>query len=185
MAARPPFHAVYFDCDSTLSAIEGIDELVRPLPAAVQQELRALTERAMNGEMPLAEVYERRLATIAPSRAQVEAIAAMYIEREVIDAKAVVDALQFLGKTVGIVSGGLLPPVLALAHHLGIRGPHVVAVPIHFRPDGRYDGFDRACPLWKNGGKIDVLRALPTAHRPLAFVGDGATDLETQGTAAD
>jgi len=27
-----------------------------------------------------------------------------------------------------------------------------------------------------------VLRALPGSHRPVVFVGDGVTDLETQGT---
>lgn len=185
MATKPPFASIWFDCDSTLSAIEGIDEIVRPLPVAVQQELRQLTERAMNGELPLAEVYERRLAVIAPSRAQVDAIGALYKERAVPDAKEVVDALHFLGKRVGIVSGGLLPPVQALARHLGIAFEHVVAVPLQFHADGRYAGFDRTCPLWRNGGKIEVLRAFAPALRPLAFVGDGVTDLETQGVAAD
>lgn len=185
MATSPPFASIWFDCDSTLSAIEGIDELVRPLPVAVQQELRQLTERAMNGELPLAEVYERRLAAIAPTRAQVDAIGALYVERVVADAKAVVEALQFVGKQVGIVSGGLLPPVQALARHLGIASECVFAVPLRFAADGRYTDFDRASPLWRNGGKIDVLKAFPAATRPLAFVGDGITDLETQGKAAD
>jgi phosphoserine phosphatase len=61
----------------------------------------------------------------------------------------------------------------------------VHAVPIQFDANGNYIDFDRACPLWKNGGKVTLLRSVASSLRPLAFVGDGATDLETQGTAAD
>src|SRR5262249_6405171 len=48
---------------------------------------------------------------------------------------------------------------------------------------GAYRDFDRASPLWRNGGKAELVRALAAPLRPLAFVGDGATDLETQGAA--
>jgi phosphoserine phosphatase len=183
--APPPFAAVYFDCDSTLARIEGVDELVGGLPAARRQELLALTEQAMNGTLPLADVYAQRLHTIAPTRAQLQAVGRSYCAHPVADAALVVAALRHLGKHVGIVSGGLLEPVLAFAEHLGIDRANVHAVPLVFAADGSYRDFDRSSPLWRNGGKIEVLRALPAAHRPLAFVGDGVTDLETQGQAAD
>lgn len=183
--ARPPFAAVYFDCDSTLATIEGVDALVHGLPPTQQRELLALTEQAMNGALPLAAVYAQRLHTIAPTRAQLQAVGQGYCAHTVADAPAVVAALRHLGKHVGIVSGGLLPPVQTLARHLGIDAANVHAVPIGFADDGSYRDFERRSPLWQNGGKVTVLRALPAAHRPLAFVGDGVTDLETQGTAAD
>ena len=75
------FRSFWFDCDSTLSAIEGVDELTLALPKALQREIKALTEAAMNGTVPLAEVYERRLATIAPSRDQLEAVGKLYVEK--------------------------------------------------------------------------------------------------------
>lgn len=178
----PPFAAVYFDCDSTLSSIEGVDELLQGIDPALRAEIAALTERAMNGELPLAEVYATRLQRLAPRRAQLDAIGALYVARLVPDAAATVAALQQLGKHVGIVSGGLLPPVLHVAQALGIPAANVYAVPIQFAADGSYLDFDRRSPLWRNGGKVEVLRALPPQHRPVAFVGDGATDLETQGT---
>lgn len=180
----PPFAAVYFDCDSTLSSIEGVDELLQNLAPELTAEIRLLTEQAMNGTAPLAAIYERRLARIAPSRAMLARVGELYIERAVADAGLVVQALQHLGKHVGVVSGGLLPPVRHLALHLGVPEANVHAVPIRFAADGSYRDFDRSSPLWQNGGKVTVLQALPAAHRPVAFVGDGATDLETQGTAA-
>lgn len=180
----PPFAAVYFDCDSTLSAIEGVDELLQWAPAELRRDVAALTEQAMAGTLPLAEVYERRLRALAPRREHLDRVGELYVARLVPDAAAVVRALQHVGKHVGIVSGGLLVPVQHVARHLGIDPANVHAVPLVFDAAGAYVDFDRASPLWRNGGKIEVVRALPPAHHPLAFVGDGITDAEVRGHAA-
>jgi phosphoserine phosphatase len=181
----PPhaFAAVYFDCDSTLSAIEGVDELAAGLPPHRRAELLALTQRAMDGSQPPAHVYGPRLRAIAPRRDQLLAIGRLYVERAVPDAREVIAALHRSGKRTGIVSGGLLPAVEVLAAHLGIAAADVHAVPLQFDAAGAYSGFDRSSPLARNGGKAEVLASLPKDRRPLAFVGDGATDLETMGTA--
>lgn len=181
--AGPPFAAVYFDCDSTLCGVEGVDELLRFAAPELAVDVRRLTTEAMEGRRPLADVYQTRLALLAPSRQQLEAIGAVYVQHALPDAAAVVGALQQLGKRVGIVSGGLQLPVLALAARLAIDAADVHAVAVRFAADGSYLDFDRSSPLWQNGGKVAVLRALPSSHRPLCFVGDGVTDLETQGTA--
>ena len=118
-------------------------------------------------------------------RERLDEIGRHYAQRMVQDADEVVAALQFLGKRVGVVSGGLYAPVRALADRLGIAEEDVHAVPLRFAADGSYLDFDRNSPLWQNGGKVTLLRSFPDDVRPLAFVGDGATDLETQGTAAD
>ncbi len=177
---QSPLAAVYFDCDSTLSAIEGVDELLESADPALRAEIAAMTEQAMNGERPLADVYELRLARLAPNRRQLERIGHRYVERLVPDAPGVVRALRWLGKHVGVVSGGLLAPVQHVARHLGVPLENVHAVPVTFAADGSYVDFDRRSPLWRNQGKVTVLRALPPAHHPLAFVGDGVTDLETR-----
>jgi phosphoserine phosphatase len=179
-ALETPLASVWFDCDSTLSSIEGVDELLHWAPAALRTDVAALTERAMAGTLPLAEVYETRLRLLAPRREHLDQIGALYVARLVPDAEAVVAALHQLGKPVGIISGGLLPPVQHVARHLGIAPELVHAVPIRFRADGSYLDFDRRSPLWRNGGKVEVVRALPPAMHPLAFVGDGITDAETR-----
>lgn len=176
----PPFAAFYFDCDSTLSAVEGIDELTARLDPAQRQEIRRMTEAAMEGSAPLAQVYEERLAILAPDRASLEEIGRIYIENLVPDTTATIAALRSLGKQVGIVSGGMRPAVLILARHLGIREADVHAVEIIFDAAGGYRSFDRTSPLWRNGGKVDVLSMLPDTHRPLLFCGDGVTDLEAK-----
>ena len=175
-----PFAAVYFDCDSTLSAIEGVDELLQFAAPALRAEIRTLTEQAMNGERPLADVYATRLARLAPRREHLDRIGELYVARLVPDAALTVRALQALHKRVGIISGGLLVPVQRVAQHLGIEARNVHAVPLSFRADGSYADFDRGSPLWQNGGKIEIVRRLPATDRPIAFVGDGVTDLETR-----
>lgn len=182
MTAGPPFAAVWFDCDSTLAAIEGVDELLRFLPADLRADIAALTRQAMEGTLPLEQVYQTRLQRLAPRRELLDEVGRLYVQHAVPDAAGVIAALQFLGKRVGIVSGGLDIPVRALARHLGVPQDCVHAVPVLFHGDGSYRDFDRRSPLWRNGGKVTVLGALPPEHRPLCFVGDGATDLEAQGT---
>jgi phosphoserine phosphatase len=179
----PPFAAVWFDCDSTLSTIEGVDELLADVGPDRRRAIAALTERAMNGELPLAAVYGERLRLLAPSRDRVRALGPLYVQHLVRDATATVAALQSLGKQVGILSGGLLEPVRHAAAHLGVPADLVHAVAVQHDASGRYVDFDRSSPLTRNGGKVDLLRALPAVQRPLAFVGDGVTDLEVQGTA--
>ncbi|HEX2094714.1 MAG TPA: HAD-IB family phosphatase [Longimicrobiaceae bacterium] len=169
------FASVVFDCDSTLAAIEGIDKLAGEHAA----EIRALTEAAMQGEIPLEEVYGRRLEIIRPTRERVEALARTYVAALVPDARETVAALRFLGKTVRILSGGLRPPVEALARELGLGAEQVGAVGIRFSPDGGYLDFEHGSPLARSGGKEALIRGwdLP---RPALLVGDGATDREAR-----
>jgi phosphoserine phosphatase len=179
-AGDPPvrsagFVSVVFDCDSTLAAIEGIDELAGDRAG----QIRALTEAAMQGRVPLEEVYGRRLEIIQPTRAMLATVGRAYVEGLVPDARAVVEALRWLGKTVRIVSGGLRPPVEEVARALGLAADAVAAVGIEFGEDGGYGGFEHASPLARSGGKTEVIGGwnLP---RPSLLVGDGATDLEAR-----
>ncbi|HEX6367467.1 MAG TPA: HAD-IB family phosphatase [Longimicrobium sp.] len=169
------FASVVFDCDSTLVAVEGIDELSGPFRA----QIAALTDAAMDGSVPLEEVYGRRLELIRPTRAQVDAVGAQYVRTLVPRARETVAALRWLGKTVRIVSGGLLPAVLAVARELGMDDGDAAAVGIRFGADGAYAGFDHASPLARSSGKAQVIRAwnLPA---PALLVGDGATDREAR-----
>jgi phosphoserine phosphatase len=173
----PPVRCVIFDCDSTLTRIEGIDLLAGP----IREESQRLTEQAMRGLVRLEDIYGRRLALIAPTRDQVAAVGERYLAELVPDAGAVVAALQGEGIQVRILSGGLLPAVLTLARALGVPDWLVGAVNIFFNADGSYAGFDSASPLARSGGKLEMVeRWRPALPRPVMMVGDGATDLETR-----
>jgi phosphoserine phosphatase len=179
VSRRPPpregFATVILDCDSTLADIEGIDELA----PAHREQIAALTAAAMDGSVPLDEVYGRRLDLIRPTQAEVDALAAAYVAALVPHARETVAALRWLGKTVRILSGGLRPPVEAVARELGLSVDVVDAVGISFAADVSYAGFDSASPLTRNGGKEAVLRGI-AFPRPALIVGDGMTDAEAR-----
>jgi phosphoserine phosphatase len=171
----PKFRTVLFDCDSTLSAIEGIDELA----VDCRDDVERLTDAAMRGRIPLEEVYGRRLQLVQPTRAAIEALGRQYVARLVPDAVETVAALRAAGVEVRIISGGLLPAVLEVARAVGLGESDVAAVGIAFNGDGSYSDFDAASPLARSGGKRIAVERW-NIPRPAMMVGDGNTDLEVR-----
>jgi len=174
-----PANLIVFDCDSTLSAIEGVDELARLRGEDVFKAVKALTDRAMNGEITINEVFGRRLEVIQPTRAMCEAIGQLYLETIEPTALATIQALQATGWETAIISGGFAPAIEPLAAHLGIR--RIEAVPLYFKEDGSYTGFGEDYPTTRNGGKPEVIERLRQELAPaqIVMVGDGVSDLET------
>ena len=132
----PGFDHVFFDCDSTLSGIEGIDELARK--KGKFDTVKALTDAAMEGEVHLQSVYDRRLDLLAPTRAEIRALEQEYRRSLVPDARQVIQALQAVGRELYIVSGGLQAAVQPFGEWLGIPGPKYLgsgrSVQSSFRP---------------------------------------------------
>ena len=174
------FEVVCFDCDSTLSKIEGIDELARRV--GLGDELAKLTDAAMNGDVALEDIYGKRLDLIKPNRDAIDWLANLYIA-ELVDGVAEVFAeLQKHNKTVHIISGGLLPAILPLAKLLNVPVEQVHAVDIYFAENGDYLGYEIESPLAKNGGKAAIIKSLQSTNT--FMIGDGKTDLEAQQVGA-
>lgn len=174
MKARYRF--VFFDVDSTLVTIEGIDVLANGNPEIVR-----LTDAAMNGEIALDEVYGRRLDIIKPTLADVEALGQRYIESLVDGAEETIATLQQGGADVQLVTAGIAQAIAPLAAKLNIPPRAVHAVPLQFDAQGNYLDFDRRSLLTRAGGKELVVHAiLARAKGRSAFIGDGVSDLETK-----
>ena len=170
------YRFVFFDVDSTLVTIEGIDVLGGGNPEIVR-----LTEAAMNGEIPLDAVYAKRLEIIRPTRADVEALGQRYVESMVDGAEVTIATLQAAGADVHLVTAGIAQAIAPLAAKLKIAPRAVHAVPLEFDAQGNYVDFDRRSLLARSGGKELVVRAILTrAKGKAAFVGDGVSDLETK-----
>lgn len=174
----PRFATVILDADSTLSGIEGIDWLAARREPAVAAAVVAQTEAAMRGELPLEDVYGRRLSLVAPSVADLEALAQAYIDALATDASEVIDAGRAAGVRWLIVSGGIRAALLPMAARLGIAPEDVFAVEVYHDAAGAYRGFDTESPLARGGGKPAVVAALSGVARPLLAVGDGETDAQ-------
>ena len=188
------FDLIFFDCDSTLSTIEGIDELARL--KGKEWRVGILTEKAMNGDLDLSEVYGKRLQAIRPTRGQLKAIEERYWETIVPDAQVVLDALRFLGKQVFIISGGLAEPVRGFGKRLGVPPENIRAVELEYdelagdwwrysepqtRHGAKYLDYEEG-PLTVSSGKPHMINALADGkHGRRLMVGDGASDLAARG----
>lgn len=188
----PGFDCIFFDCDSTLSTIEGIDELARQ--KGQFEAVKALTDAAMEGEVHLQSIYDRRLDLLCPTRAEIRALEQLYRHTLVPDAAQTIQVLQAVGKEVFIVSGGLLAAVRPFGEWLGVPHQNIRAVDVRYnhlsgqwwdyqqdrwglRPDVEY--LDPAeTPLIESQGKADVIRELLNGRsRRSMLVGDGMSDL--------
>jgi len=183
VTAGAPYRLVIFDCDSTLTRIEGVDELARM--QGLENEIGALTTAAMEGSVALEDVYARRLERLRPDRLAVERLGLRYIEEVVPGAREIVTTLRDLGIETHIISGGFLPAVSLLAADLGLRPDQVHAVALRFAATGSYLAFDEASPLVRSGGKRIVCAGLMQRFGKCAAIGDGITDLEMQDAGAD
>jgi phosphoserine phosphatase len=176
----PKFRLVFFDVDSTLVTIEGIDALAGGDPRVAE-----LTRAAMNGELPLDQIYARRLEMIRPSREAVAALARRYQRSLVNGAEEAMATLRTAGVQIHLVSAGIAQAIVPLAETLGIPERAVHAVALTFNADGTYRDFDRRSFLTRAGGKEIIVRDVRArTHGKAAFVGDGISDLEAK-TAVD
>jgi phosphoserine phosphatase len=182
MNPQPKFAAVCFDCDSTLSRIEGIDELASR--RGHKLEVSRLTEAAMKGSLAIEAVYAERLSIVSPDEAAMTWLGERYVQDLVPGARETVEALHRLGKAVYLVSGGLLPAVRYLSRALAIPDAHVFAVTVHFDGAGAYQGLDSSSPLARADGKAVVCRHLAFRHGHIAMVGDGMTDVAARAGGA-
>ncbi len=186
------FDFVFFDCDSTLSTIEGIDELARM--KGKFDEVKAMTDAAMEGEVYLQSVYDKRLELLSPTHEEVASIDGLYRRTTVSDAAGVIGALHAAGKEVFIVSGGLLAAVRPFGRWLGIAHDHIRAVGLEYDElsgewwDYMQDHWDQRTdveyldsedtPLVEAEGKSAVVREmLGNRFGRSMLIGDGVSDL--------
>ncbi|HVV68838.1 MAG TPA: HAD-IB family phosphatase [Gammaproteobacteria bacterium] len=173
-----PMDAVVFDCDGTLSSIEGIDELAEA--NGVGAAVKKLTEEAMGHTGINPQLYRQRLALVLPTVKQVRTLGEKYFLHKTADLLTVLQVLTDLGKAVYVVSAGLYPAVVGFALRLNLPQSHVFAVEVYFDDSGNYLDFDHRSPLVLADGKRHIVEQLKKQHPRLVYVGDGLNDMATQ-----
>ena len=168
-------HLVVMDVDSTLIQDEVIELIAQH--AGCADEVRAITERAMRGELDFAGSLHERVALLAG----VDEAALDDVRRDVRltpGARTLVRTLKRLGLRIAVVSGGFSAVVGPLADELGIDHARANVLEV---VDGRLTGrvvgpvVDRAA---KAAALVEfaALDGIPL-DRTIA-IGDGANDLD-------
>ena len=169
-----------FDFDSTLVAMEGIDELAKlKLGDEGFRRVVEATQLAMAGDIDMGSSLVMRLELVRPSVHDCQQLAAIYTAAVVPGAVDAVAALARSGWEIAVVSGGFdqaIRPVLA-AHFSSVS--MLRAAVLRFTPQGEYAGLDGdASPTALAHGKLRVVQALRSRYDTIVMIGDGATDAE-------
>ncbi|RLQ23518.1 phosphoserine phosphatase SerB [Seongchinamella sediminis] len=165
---------VAFDMDSTLIEAEVIDELAAR--AGVGEQVSAITERAMRGELDFAESFRERVALLQGLEETVLAEVAGQL-RITEGAEHLIATLRTLGYKTAILSGGFTYFAHYLQQRLGMDYVHANELDIeHGRVTGRVTGI-----IVDGERKAQLLRQLADDEgidlQQVIAVGDGANDL--------
>lgn len=172
-----PVSAIVFDCDSTLSSIEGIDFLAKN--NGVGDAVKSLTTEAMGNSGLNPDLYQQRLDLVIPRREQVYALGHQYFAHRVPDIGDVINLFKRLNKAVYLVSAGVNPAVKIFGEMLQIPVENVFAVDLRFDQQGNFLDFERSSPLINNDGKRAILQELKAKHQNIIHIGDGLNDVVT------
>ena len=166
---------VQLDVDSTLIQQEVIELLAAK--AGVADQVIAITERAMKGEIDFAESLKERVALL---KGLPESTLAQ-VQSEILltpGARTLVSTLQKLGHTVSVVSGGFIEVIAPILKDLDIKYFKANTLGIE---SGALTG-EVVGPIIDRAAKADALREFAAAEsiamEQTIAIGDGANDLD-------
>ncbi len=166
---------IVMDVDRTLIQDEAIELLAAE--AGCQEEVAAITERTMAGELDFVSSLEERVAKLAGM--PVDALTRVRDQVTLTPgARTFVRTLHRLGYTVALVSGGFTDVIEHIARELGIEHAEANRLEV---VDGQLTGRIQG-PVLDREGKARVLRQIAEREGvPLeqtVAIGDGANDLD-------
>lgn len=170
--------AIIFDCDGTLSDIEGIVELARMNHQLAP--VAKLTEQAMSQTGMTSDIYQQRLDVVQPTREQCQALAQHYYDTRTPGLDALLDWAREQHRAIFVISAGVNPAVSLFAKQLNIPSEQVFAVDLSFDNNGHYQDFDRQSPMTQPAGKRTIVNNIAKSHAHLVYIGDGKNDLEVK-----
>lgn len=171
---KHPIEAIIFDCDGTLTSIEGIDELAKI--NGVGDVIQEMTAQAMNTTGINPDIYQTRLDLIYPTKKQVFELGIEYYRRVTPDVLSIIKLFTRLNKKIYLISSGLYPAVAIFAELLTIPLANIFAVDVMFDENDNFLRYDASSPLVQKDGKRIIVTELIKQHRGIVYIGDGIND---------
>lgn len=171
------------DFDSTFTKVEALDVLGeisligRPDRNDVLDQIKAITDRGMSGEIGLADSLALRLKLLNAHRDHLPALIETLMGK-------ISDSFQrnqvFISENadhIYVVSSGFREFIVPIVTSLGVKESHVFANTFTYDEAGNIVGCDHENPLASDGGKVKLMRNL-NLDGDVYVIGDGYTDYE-------
>ncbi|ORX95274.1 phosphoserine phosphatase serb [Basidiobolus meristosporus CBS 931.73] len=167
---------VVFDMDSTLIQQEVIDEIAKH--AGVVDQVAAITEAAMNGEIDFKESLRRRVGLLKGTSVSVlDTVKESLTFTE--GARVLCKALKKIGLKLAVISGGFMPLASYVKNELGLD--YAFANQLKVSSDGLTLTGETVGPIVDGQRKAELLEVIAQAESvtldQVIAVGDGANDL--------
>ncbi len=171
------------DFDSTFTKVEALDELCKislkdnPDKANIINQIKAITNKGMSGQISLQKSLEERLLLVRANRKHIPQLIER-LKQEI--TKSFVRNKSFLNQNaehIYIVSNGFKEFIAPVVEEYGIVESHVLANTFLFNDSGDIIGFDKDNALSANNGKAKIIEGLQLEGEVLV-IGDGHTDYE-------
>ncbi|GGG25557.1 phosphoglycerate dehydrogenase [Pontibacter amylolyticus] len=171
------------DFDSTFTQVEALDELGEITlegeenKAEILQQIRDLTNGAMEGKSSFTEGLSKRLALLKANRRHLKPLIQLLQNRVSDSIRRNKDFFQAYADNILIVSSGFKEFITPIVTEYGIKEENIYANTFKFDEQGNIIGFDEENLLSLDRGKIKLLEEL-ALEGDVYVLGDGYTDYE-------
>jgi len=171
------------DFDSTFTQVEALDVLGEislandPDKQKNLDEVEALTDKGMKGEISFRESLVERIRLLKANKSDLPKLVENLSERV---SSSFVRNREFFNdhhENIYIVSNGFKEFIVPIVEPYGVKPQNVFANTFEFDEDGEIVGFDKENVLSSNNGKVEQLKRLKLKG-DVYVIGDGYTDYE-------
>lgn len=180
------------DFDSTFIKVESLDILAdislsgQPEGEKIKEQIAAITNQCMSGNLSLREAIKQRLHLLKANRRHLSPLIDRLKVQVSESFKRNRDFFTRNTNRIFIISNGFREFIEPVVAEYGIKPNHVLANQFCFDKDDQITGFDETNLLADNGGKAGKLNELKLNSDQIFVIGDGYTDYEIkQAGAAD
>jgi D-3-phosphoglycerate dehydrogenase len=171
------------DFDSTFTKVEAFDVLAEisldshPDRIFLQDQIKEITNKGMDGSLSFRESLEQRLKILSPNQRHLSQLVVAL--RDMVSASFMRNREFFesYSDRIYIISNGFHTFIEPIVTEYGIRAENIFANRFIFDELGNVTGFDKENPLSANNGKVEQLKRL-NLPGDVYVIGDGYTDYE-------
>jgi D-3-phosphoglycerate dehydrogenase / 2-oxoglutarate reductase len=171
------------DFDSTFTKVEAFDVLAEisldshPNRTYLQDQIKEITNKGMDGSLSFRESLEQRLKILAPNKRHLAQLVTALRDKVSVSFVRNKDFFETYSDKIYIISNGFHTFIEPIVTEYGIKAENIFANRFVFDDQGNVTGFDKENPLSANNGKVEQLKRL-NLPGDVYVIGDGYTDYE-------